>query len=164
MLMQSCRTDKKGALADFFSIITFIVLMIVFYLFFRLTIGKAQFQVHAESKNIQDSISLLGILRTPINDGNSRISVAELIAMSKTDDSKGKLLEKSLVQNMDDSFGTALCSVACIDGREIKGSGCISIQRYTCNENPATIPGYNGNTIEVSLTTGLEATDIQNAP
>ena len=168
MLMQFCLTaknfSKKGAIADFFSIIAFALIIIIFYFLFKFTLGKTIFELPVQSTNVQDTISLLSILRTPVEVDQSQISAAELIALSKIDPTKTNLLEKHLMKIMDDSFGTSSCAMACIDKTKIKGSGCRSLELYICSDNTIPIPGYDNKPISVSLQSSIEQPKTRQVP
>ena len=169
MLMRFCLIskswNKKGSgLTDFFSILVFMLIILIFYTLFKFTLGKSTFELPVQSSNVQDSISLLGILRTPLNVDNSQPSVAELIAISKTDSSKNSVLEKSLIKLMDDSFGTSSCSMICISGAKIQGSGCRLLSTYICSSSTILIPGYDSAPIEVSFQSSMEELQGRQSP
>ena len=145
------RSKKGTGLTDFFSILTFALIIIVFYFIFKFTFGKTNFELPVEASNVQDSISLLSILRTPVEVDNTEINIAQLIALSKIDSIRNDLLEKVLVKLMDDSFGISACSMICIDGTKIKGSGCGSLELYICSSNTVKIPSYGNEPISLSF-------------
>lgn len=161
MLKQFCQTAKlrkKGiGLTDFFSILAFVLVIIVFYGIFKFTIGGSKFEVAPQSKSIEDTLSLLSILRTNADLDNVKMNVAELTALSYSDTSKKSHLEKNLVKIMDDSFGVSRCAIFCIDKNQIKGSGCsTNTANQVCSNDFIQIPGYYYNPIKVSLKSGIE--------
>ena len=97
------KTNKKGmGLADFFSVLTFALILIVFYLLLKFTIGKIPFEIAKESSNIDGSLSLLGILRTPVVVDGSESDIAELIRLWSLEPDKYKeLLENTAVNLLD---------------------------------------------------------------
>ena len=160
------RIKKKGGmgLTDFFSILAFAFVLLIFYLLIKLTLGKATFQISEQSGSIADAVSLINILKTPIVVDNNAISLAELIAQSKSDNSKKQLAEKNIIQLMDDYFGTSKCSMLCIDGEKLKGSGCSSLQQYFgCSDNVLFIPAF-GAPIEVAFKSDIIQPETQNKP
>lgn len=169
MLKRFCQTAKlrkKGSgLTDFFSILAFVLVIIVFYGIFKFTIGGAKFEIPQQSKSIEDSLSLLGILRTNVGVDNIEMNIAELIALSYSDTSKKSDLERHLVKIMDDSFGASDCAIFCIDQNQIKGAGCdLNVGYHTCSSDTIQIPNYDGKTIEVSLNSKIESLNLQSAP
>lgn len=156
--MQFCQivrvTNKKGGmgLTDFFSVLAFALILIVFYLLFKFTIGGTTSGLLAKSSNIENSISLLNLLRTPVIVDKVDSNIAGLIALSKYDSTKKDFMEKTLLQLLDESFGTSMCTIICIDGGQLKGKGCGSfLQTYECPDNIINIPSYNGKPIEISF-------------
>ena len=98
--MQSYQIDssiaKKGGmgLTDFFSILAFALILIIFYLAVKIGLGSATFELTTEASNVENTASLLGVLRTPIIVDNKEITVAELIALSMQDSTKKNLQKK----------------------------------------------------------------------
>lgn len=167
MLKQFCQTaNKKGSgLTDFFSILTFVLVIIVFYGIFKFTIGGSKFEIPQQSKSIEDSLSLLSILRTNVDVDNIEMNVAELVALSYSDPSKKSHLEKHIVKIIDDSFGASDCAIFCIGQNQIKGTGCsLNVGYHTCSGDTMQIPSYDGKTIEVSLNSKIEPLNLQSAP
>lgn len=159
--------NKKGGmgLTDFFSILAFALSLIVFYLTLKFTIGNTVFALSGHSKNTEDSISLLNILRTPVKVDNVDMNIAELIALSNFASTKSELLEKTLVQTMHDSFGTSVCSIICINGKQFKGKGCdIHFGTQACSSNTIKIPSHDGKLIEVSFESDVQPLNLQFAP
>ncbi|MBI2657813.1 hypothetical protein HYX08_03925 [Candidatus Woesearchaeota archaeon] len=147
---------------DFFSILAYAFVILVFYLLIKLTLGKATFQIPEESGNVADTISLINILKTPVEINNSKMSIAELIALSRFDSSKNQLAEKSIMQIMDDYFGNK-CSIFCIDGEKLKSRGCSSLQHFGCSENVISVPAY-GAAIEVAFKSDIAQPSTKNIP
>lgn len=141
MSKQYSQTGKKALLTDFFSILAFALLIIIFYLMFRFTVGNTTFQLHSESSEIQDAVSLLGILRTKIEIDSSQMTIAELAALSKTDEAKKKMLEKDMSKIIGEFTG---CAIFCIDDDKIVGKNCNMLERNPCPEFEGYIPGYAG--------------------
>ena len=157
--------NKKGqGLSDFFSVLAFALILIIFLLLLKLTVGNTTFELSTQSKNIGNYMSLLGILRTPIVVDNVGINIAELIILSKYDPLKKNLLEKNLLQIMDGSFGTSRCVIMCINGNELKGSGCGSLQTYTCPSTFIRIPTYDDKIVEISLEDDAQPLELQVQP
>lgn len=168
--MLFCQTVKKkskiGAmgLSDFFSILAFTLMLIVFYLIMKFTIGKIPFVLQIETKNVQDSLSVINILRTPVKVDNTEVSIAQLIALSQLDSTKKDSLEKMLVQIMDDSFSTSNCAFICINEMIVKGSGCQTfVGNIGCSKG-ITIPSYDERLINVYLESKAESLNLQAAP
>jgi len=169
MLKQFCQTAKlrkKGSgLTDFFSILAFVLIIIVFYGIFNFTIGGSKFEIGQQSKSIEDSLSLLSILRTNVDVGNLEMNIAELIALSYSDPSKKSNLEKHLVKIMDDSFGASNCAIFCVGQNQIKTTGCsLNTGYHTCSSDIMQIPAYDGKIIEVSFNPKIESLNLQSAP
>ncbi|MBS3104686.1 hypothetical protein J4234_00345 [Candidatus Woesearchaeota archaeon] len=169
MLKRFCQTAKlrkKGSgLTDFFSILTFVLVIIVFYGIFKFTIGGSKFEIGQQSKSIEDSLSLLSILRTNVNVGNIEMNIAELIALSYSDPSKKSNLENHLIKVMNDSFGASDCAIFCIGQNQIKTTGCsLNTGYHTCSSDIIQIPAYDGKIIEVSLNSKIEPLNLQSAP
>ena len=169
MSMQFCqiakRFNKKGmGLADFFSILAFALIIIIFYFLFKFTLTGTNFPLPTYAANVQDTMSLQNILRTPLQVDNAEINVAQLIALSEVDSAKNDLLEKALIKIMEDSFGTSVCSMTCLNQRKIKGSGCKSLNVYICPSNIVSIPGYGGNPIPVSFGSDMQQLQSRQAP
>ena len=158
--------NKKGiGLADFYSIIAFALIIIIFYFLFKSTLTGTNFPfLTAYSNSVRDSVSLQSILRTPVQVDNAEIDVAQLIALSKMDAAKNGLLEKTLVKIMEDSFGTSVCSMTCIDGTKIKGKGCRSLQVYICPTNIVAIPSYSNQPISVSFGSDIQQLQSKQTP
>ena len=154
---------KKGGmgLTDFFSILAFALILIIFYLAVKIGLGSATFELTIESTNVENKASLLGILRTPVIVDNKEITIAELIALSIQDSTKKELLEKTLRQTMDSSLGTSRCNFICINGNVISGVGCGFVEYPICSENTITIPNYYGAPINVYFESILFPANIQ---
>lgn len=144
------RTCKKGILTDFFSIIAFVLILLIFYLLFKLTIGSTTFEITTQAGNAADIISLINILKTPVTIDDAKMSIAELIALSQIDTTKKDLMEKKILQIINEAFGMSNCAVICINGRQLNGEGC-SDQNYACSNKAITIPTYHHKSIEVSF-------------
>lgn len=161
-LTQFCRIakrfNKKGmGLADFYSILTFALIMLIFYFLFKFTLTATTFPfLTAYASNVQDSVSLQSILRTQVQVDDAEINVAQLIALSKINPAKNDLLEKTLLKIMEDSFGASVCSILCIDGSKIKGNGCKTLQVYPCPANNLLMPSYSGQPIAVSFSSDAQ--------
>lgn len=151
-------------LTDFFSILAFALMLIVFYLIMKFTIGKTTFALYTESKNLQDSISLINILKTPVRIDNSEINIGQLIALSRLDSTKKDSLEKALIQIMDDSFGTSDCAFICINEMVIKGNGCRTFVGNIGCSGDMIVPSYNNEQIKVSFESKAEPLNLQAAP
>jgi len=152
-------------LADFFSILAFVLILMVFYLILHFTIGKIPFKLSEYSTNVEDSLSLISILRTPVIVDNAEMNIAELIALSSKDSAKKSLLEKTATKIIEDAFGTSRCAMLCINEQQIKSNGCgtlVGIQ--ACSDNTAPIPGYDGSIIKVSFTSDIQPLNLQSAP
>lgn len=167
MSMSYCPTaekSKKCSIADFFSIIAFMLIILIFFFLFKFTTGKSIFKIDAESSNVEDSISLINILKTEVEYENSKISIAELISASQLDKNKFSFLEKELVKIIDKIFGALECHLLCINGGKIKSSGCRSLEVYRCPGNTIIIPGYNTEPIEISFQSNIEPLKSKEAP
>ena len=166
MSMQFFQIDKKGGmgLTDFFSILTYALFLIVFYLMMKLSIGSVPFELTTQISKVENHASVLNILRTQVAVDGKDINIAELIALSNIDQTKKVFLEKTILQIMDDSFGTSRCIVMCINGKEIKGNGCGSLQSYICSNDVISIPNYDGKLIGVYFEANIEPTDVQLIP
>lgn len=169
-MTQSCQIvknqNKKGSmgLTDFFSILTYALFLIVFYLMLKLSIGSVPFELTTQISKVENYVSALSILRTQVTVDVKDINIAELIALSNTDQTKKVFLEKTIVQIMDDSFGTSRCAIICINGKEIKGNGCGSLQSYVCSNDVISIPSYEGKPIGIYFEANIEPTDLQLMP
>ncbi len=160
--MSFCRTGrikgKKGmGLTDVFSIIAIVIIFLAFYLIFRVSLGNIKFNLIEESGNWENSVSLMNILRTPVTVDGNKMDIAELISVSTIDNSKKQFLEKTIKDLVDNSFGTAYCSMVCINGDKIKGSGCNDIEVYICPYDNLLIPGQDKNPIKVSFKSEAES-------
>lgn len=169
MLKRFCLTAKmrkKGSgLTDFFSILAFVLVIIVFYGIFKFTIGGSKFEIPQQSKSIEDSLSLLGILRANVDVDNIEMNIAELIALAYSDTSKKSNLERHLVKIMDDSFGASNCAIFCIGQNQIKTTGCsLNTGYHTCSSDTIQIPAYDGKTIDVSFNSKIEPLNLQSTP
>jgi len=146
------RKNKKGmGLTDFFSILAIALILVVMYSLLKIFVGQSTFELKGESSRVENIISTIGILRTPINIDGIDANIAELIAVSEFDSSKRTLLEKNLIELMDNSFGTSRCSVICIDENKIESSGCGTFQIYECPLDAVVISSYDKNIIRVAF-------------
>lgn len=151
------RINKKGmGLTDFFSILAFALILLIFYILFKTTLNSKNFELQTESSNIEDSISIINILKTPVIIDNDEISIAELIALSQIDSTKKNLLKKSLSQIINEYFSTAECAIVCINKEQVQSSVCTAQHVSTCSENVITIPTYDTKTIEISLQNNVQ--------
>ena len=161
---QIVKNKKAGfGLTDFFSILAFVLILLVFYAFLQIATGKATFEVLAESSNVADSISLINILRTEVNVDNTKMNIAELIALSQLNPTKKTILEQNLNQILDIYFSNK-CSIICIDKEKFKAKGCTSLQFFDCNKNIISIPSYEGKVIEIAFKSDLEEPQLQSKP
>mgnify|MGYP001590663462 CR=1 FL=1 len=158
--------NRKGGmgLTDFFSILAFILIFIVFIIIIKLSVRDTQFELSTLTSNVENSISMINMLRTPIKIDTNEISIAEMISLSKIDSSKGELARKTILQLMDDYYGTNACAIICIDDEKIKGSGCSALQTYRCPKNIAYIPSYNNVPIAVSFEADTAPVNFQTKP
>lgn len=157
-------------LSDFFSILAYALILIVFYLLFKISIGDVSLRLATKSTTIENSVSLLSILRTPVKIENEQMSIAQLIALSKFDSKKKDIVKQKLLEIIDDAYGTSMCTIICIDENKIKGSGCEALDplgtfvTYQCSSNKITIPSYDLSSIEISLETNPQAENLQPRP
>ena len=154
--MAKCKYKKGMGLTDFFSILAIASILVIIFLLLKIFVGQSSFEVKGESSTVENGISTLGILRTPVNVNEVDADIAELIVLSKIDSSKKTLLEKNLIEIMDNSFGTSRCSIFCVDEDRIEGSGCGTFQIYECPLDIVVIPNYNKNTIRVAFEYGAK--------
>ena len=130
----------------------------------KLTLGSATYELTTKSEIIENSLSILSILRTPVVIDGREISIAELIALANLDSSKEDILKKTLLQIIDESFNTFHCTIMCIDGKELRGNGCSSLNLYICpNDNVVIIPSYGDTHIKVSLESNIPLSDLRPA-
>jgi hypothetical protein len=155
--MQSYRIaklDKKAGMGmtDAVSIIFFALIVVVFYLLLNAVDDGAVIEIKESTKNVDGQMSLLSILRSPVEVDDVTMTVAELIALSRSEHSKRILMESNLIDMLDKTYGTSKCSIVCIDGRQIHGSGC-EPSSYRCSLTNVLIPTYSKDTIKVSIRT-----------
>ena len=144
--------NKKGmGLTDFFSIIAFAIILLIFYGLLWLQFGTKTFELKAQLSSMDDSISLMGILRTPVLADGKEMNIADLIALSDADSSKKNLLEKEMSSIIDSYFGLSVCTVFCVNEKHLSAKWCKVPQLYKCPISHTTIPGYNTKPIEVSF-------------
>lgn len=158
--------SKKGGmgLADFFSILAFALIILIFYLLLTFTVNKSTFDIFSYSSNVEGSISAINILMTPINVGGIEINVAELIALSNFDSTKKDLVEKTITRILDNSFGSSNCPIMCIDEVQYRGNGCGNSVMYGCPTNSITIPSHTNKLITVSFESNIQQPYSQLAP
>ncbi len=165
-MKQFYRTNKGSlGLTDFFSILAFALILIIFYLILNFTIGKIVFALPSASKNIEDSISLISILKTPVKIDDMSINVADIIALSNQDSSKRLMTENTIKQIIEKSYGTSICAIFCINEGQIKSKGCETlVGTQACSNDFAFVPSYEGQSIKVSFTSNIEPLNLQSAP
>ena len=139
---------------EFFSILAFFLMVLIFYTFFKIFIGSTTYEVGGATSSIEGYESLLSVMRTNIEVDEQQVTIAELMALANQDKDKRPLLEKTLVSIMDETYGTSNCVVICINTEKIKGNGCGAYQVYECPTNYIIIPGYDRIPIEVSFESG----------
>ena len=153
--------NKKGLVATGLTTMMlyfgFALMIILFYFIFRLTLGETEVKISGYISNTDINYQILNYLRTPIVIDGRENNIADLIALSNLDTTKKSLLEKTLQENFDNSFGTANCVVMCINGEKFKGSGCGSLRVYTCPINIMAIPDYKGKLIDISLDSNAQS-------
>ena len=135
------------------------MIFLVFYILLYTSTSNTRFELLTKSGNLKNSMSLIGILRTPVTLDNREINIAEFMALPNLDKDKKEFLEKTLLQIMDDSFGTHNCVIICINGEKLQGSGCSNLQTYLCPYDmydSIVIPSYDKQPIKVSLETNAE--------
>ena len=158
--MRFCRTaklNKKGiGLTDFFSILAFALILLVFFVFLKIFVGHTTFELKSETGKIEGYESAINILRTPITVDGNTISIAELIALSSFDAAKKGIIDAKIVDIMDKTYGTSNCALMCINDEKLKGSGCGSFQTYLCPTNYVIVPGYDNKLIVVSFEPEIE--------
>ncbi|MBI2656397.1 hypothetical protein HYX03_01505 [Candidatus Woesearchaeota archaeon] len=151
-------------LADFFSILAFALIIFIFYLLLRFTINKSTIDISAYSSNVESSISLINILRTPIKLDGVEMNIAELIALQDTDSTKKDLVEKTITRILDNYFGSSSCSIMCIDEAQYKGNGCDNSVMYGCPTNSITMPSHTNKLIKVYFESNMQQPYSQLAP
>lgn len=160
------RIGKKGGfgLPDFFSILAFFLIILIFYFLIKITVGAGTFEISEQSSDIADSISLINILKTPVTVEDTKMNMAELIALSKIDQTKKPILEQNLNQIIDSYFDASKCAVICIDKEKLKGKGCSSSHYFSCLKNIVMIPTYDNKAIEVSFKSDVAEPQLQAKP
>ena len=76
--------DRRGFIAssvvDFWAIVAFVIIVIVFFLVFRLGSGHTmEAKIGSRMQETNDDLVLLNLLRTPVDIDDTNITVAELI-------------------------------------------------------------------------------------
>ena len=167
---------KKGAitsiLADFGAYVAFIIVVIIFYGLFTvqgssIKNNKINNEITSLQTDLKIGNQLIAYLQTPVNADGSEIRIADFIALSEIDSAKKESLKKTILQTMDEYFGTSTCVIMCINNGIIKGNGCpgiISLQSYICPSNSEWIPSYSKNPIKISFDTDTQSINSQDMP
>jgi len=156
-LAKNKRGFSTDFIADFFSFLSFILILILFFVIFSSTVkisgcqgpGIRVSMVGEANNELNEEMMLLNYLRTNVSVNNEQMSIAELIAYSYLDNNYDELEEKTkeIFGQIDNQiYTTDKCSAVCIDVgnsrvKEIKTEGCEGaiIEQY-CQEIKTTIP------------------------
>lgn len=160
-LRNSKRISKKaqlqipGAIVDFYAIITFVLVMLVFLLLFMIRGCNAKNVVSAEIQSsvadVDSNLVLLNYLRTPVVVDGTEMTMADLIVLYKSD-------LKFAAELRANPFSSS-CYVLCIDGTKFEFNDC-SFYDTKCIGLKQTTPYPEWNTITVQLDLDPAGLDI----
>lgn len=134
--------SKKGFIADFiadwYSFIVYIIMLVLFFVLFSITIagckrpGVEDFIISEENDDLTEQMILLNFLRTPVNAIGKEMTMAEYIGYSLTIHDLGGIpwRTKAILKDIEIAmYGEEKCSVLClIRGPylelQVNSSGC----------------------------------------